>query len=149
MGNKRTINRNVWIGLVLVLFSAFFIGQAQDLGIAKRYPTVILGILGGLSLLLVIQGIHHSMHPEAIKEKHAEINWNTTKLPIVTFLSLVIYLALFKVAGFFISTAIFVPIIMYLFGERKPLPMICTITGLEIFVYVVFVLILNVNFDMV
>lgn len=149
MENKKTINRNVWIGLILVLFSAFFISQAQDLGIAKRYPTVILSILGGLSLLLVIQGIYHSMHPAMAKEKVAEVNWATTKLPIVTFLSVVLYLALFKFAGFFISTAIFVPIIMYLFGERKPLPMICTIAGLEIFVYVVFVIVLNVNFDMV
>ena len=42
----------------------------------------------------------------------------------------------------------FVPLLMWIFGERSVLPILLTTVGLELFVYLVFVQLLHVYFPM-
>jgi len=146
---KKGVTREVWLGLILALFSLFFIWQAQDLDEGAKYPTAILGVLCVMSVGLLLQGLYYTWHPEKYHQDTESVTWQGVKDPLICFVLVVVYLALFKLIGFFISTAIFVPVIMYFFGERKIRNMLLVIVGLEAFVYVVFVQILNVNFGMV
>mgnify|MGYP000810277098 FL=1 len=54
----------------------------------------------------------------------------------------------FYFTNFFIATAVFVPLLMLVFGERKVLPILLTTVGLEAFVYLMFVKLLNVYFPL-
>lgn len=145
----KKLNREVWLGLGIILFSLFFIKKAMSFGEASKYPIIILGMLGILSFGLFLHGTYYYLHPEKYKKDTASVTLAVVKQPIFCFLTVIIYIALFKLSGFFISTAIFIPCIMFLFGERKIVNIVLTILGMEIFVYLVFVKILSVNFNMI
>ena len=78
----------------------------------------------------------------------APVPLSETAFPLAVFGLLVVYLALFHFTNFFIATAIFVPVMMLLYGQRKVLPILLVTVGLELFVYLVFMKLLNVYFPM-
>jgi len=57
---------------------------------------------------------------------------------------LVIYAGTFDRLGFYLSSGIFLPLAMLLLGARKPLTIILTTAGVLLFVYLVFVRLLEV-----
>lgn len=146
---KTKINREVYMGLGLICFSLFFIQQAQSFGEGRRYPTIILGLLGLLSFGLMMQGIYYSVHPEKYKQDTPDITWAAIKKPSIGFVLIAIYTALFKLTGFYISSAIFTPVIMFFYGERSVKNIVLSTLAIEVFVHVVFVQILNVDFAMI
>ncbi|MGI6029075.1 MAG: tripartite tricarboxylate transporter TctB family protein [Candidatus Heteroscillospira sp.] len=152
--NKRfSIVREVWLGLGLVGFSLFFLQQSSNLNArAQQYPKIILSVLLVLSAALLIQGVYYSFKPENYQKRYGKstksIEWGVVTKPLFVFGTTVIYLILFYYINFFVATAVFVPAIMFLFGQRKVLPILLTTVGLELFVYLVFVLLLKVYFPM-
>ena len=68
---------------------------------------------------------------------------------MICFLLTVVYTIAIKFINFFISTAVFVPIIMLLFDDKNVRNIILTTVGVELFVYIVFVQILSVNFALI
>ena len=105
-----------------------------------------------LSAALLIQGIYYTFKPESYYKRYGKdnksIEWKVVTHPLLVFGTVVIYLALFHFTNFFVGTAVFVPLLMFTFGERKILPMLLTTVGLEAFVYLVFVKLLNVYFPL-
>lgn len=142
----KNIKREVWIGLILLLISLYFLKVAQTFGEGSKYPSVILTTFGILSFGLLVQGIYYTLHPQNYKQDTPKIVWNDLKKPLMCFALVIVYVVLLKLINFFIATAIFIPPIMKLYGERSVRNIILTIIGLELFVYIVFVQILNVNF---
>lgn len=154
MKEKRcSIVREVWLGLGLVAFSLFFLWQCNGLNQrAAQYPRIMLCVLLALSGALLFQGLYYSFHPERYHKRYGKSNksiqWSVVIHPLFIFGATVIYLALFHFINFFVATALFVPLLMFIFGERKVLPILLTTVGLEVFVYLVFVQLLNVYFPM-
>lgn len=148
---RKRITREVYLGIVLTLFSVFFLFETNKLNIrATRYPRIILMTLLLLSLGLLVQGIYYSFNREKYDAKHgkgnAEIGMAVFGYPLILFGLIVAYLVLFHFTNFFIATAIFTPLVMLLFGERRVLAILLTTIGIDLFVYLVFVLLLKVHF---
>lgn len=153
MKKKASIVREVWIGLALVLFSVYFLFQCNNLNEkAAQYPLIIISILLILSAALLIQGLYYTFKPESYYKRYGKdsksIEWGVVTHPLIVFGVTVIYLVLFHFTNFFIATAVFVPLLMLVFGERKVLPILLTTVGLEAFVYLMFVKLLNVYFPL-
>ena len=153
MNKKFSIVREVWLGLGLVLFSLFFLWQCNSLNQrAALYPRIMISILLILSASLLVQGLFYSFQPERYEKRYGKSNksiqWSVVTNPLFIFGATAVYLALFYFINFFVATAIFVPFIMFIFGERKVLPILLTTVGLELFVYLIFVQLLNVYFPM-
>ena len=150
---KFSIVRELWLGLGLVAFSLFFLWQCNNLNPrAAQYPRIMLGVLLALSAALLIQGLYYSFQPERYHKRygksHKSIQWSVVTHPLFVFGATVVYLILFHYINFFVATAVFVPLLMFIFGQRRVLPILLTTVGLEVFVYLVFVQLLNVYFPM-
>ena len=153
MKKKFSIVREVWLGLGLVAFSLFFLQETNGLNKrAQEYPRIMLTVLLVLSAALLIQGIYYSFNIERYQKRYGKstksIEWSVVTNPLFVFGATVLYLILFYFVNFFVATAIFVPGIMFLFGQRKVLPILLTTVGLELFIYIVFVVMLKVYFPM-
>lgn len=147
---SKKIFKEVWIGLCLTLLSIYLLFEIRNIpAVPARYPRVILIVLLALSAALTIQSIWFSIRPEkAAGKTSAPVPLSETTFPLAVFGLLVVYLALFHFTNFFIATAIFVPVMMLLYGQRKVLPILLVTVGLELFVYLVFMKLLNVYFPM-
>ncbi len=153
MNKKFSLVREVWLGLGLVVFSAFFLGQCNNLNQkAAQYPRIILTVLLAFSAALLVQGIYFSLRPAVYEEKYGKskksISLDVIANPLIVFGATAVYLALFHFTNFFIATAVFVPLIMLVFRERRVLPILLTTVGLELFVYLVFMKLLHVYFPL-
>ena len=153
MEKKVSIVREVWLGLGLVAFSTFFLFECNKLSEqAAQYPRIILSTLLAFSVALLIQGIWYSFRPQKYAERYGKsakaIDWNVVSNPLIVFGATVLYLVLFHFINFFVATAVFVPLIMWIFRERKVLNMLLVTVGLELFVWLMFVKLLNVYFPL-
>ena len=146
---KRKILKEVWIGLGLTLFSLFFLSEANKLmKAAAKYPKFILTTLLTLSAALLVQSIFYSLFPDKQKKQAAPLELGALKFPMLVTAAIILYVVLFNVTNFFVATVIFVPLMMLLYGERRMLRILLGTVGLELFVWLVFVQLLNVYFPM-
>ena len=148
-----SVVREVWLGLGLSLFALFFLWQCNNLNQrAAQYPRIMLTILLILSAALLVQGIYYSFQPGRYHNRYGKSNksiqWKVVIHPLFVFGTTLVYLALFHYINCFVATALFVPLLMWIFGERSVLPILLTTVGLELFVYLVFVQLLHVYFPM-
>ena len=96
---------------------------------------VLVGIII-LSALLVLNGVKQTA-------AHADpglIPLDIIKGPMAALLVIVVYAVLMKFTGYFVSTAIFLPFGMFALGQRNWKAILGVTVGLELFVYVLFVM---------
>ena len=134
----RNIHANVWIGGVLIILSAIFYGMAGKFvnPSAAVWPRAVLVGIIILSALLVLNGMK-------LTAAHADpglIPLDIVKGPMAALLDIVIYAVLMKFTGYFVSTAIFLPFGMFALGQRNWKAILGVTVGLELFVYVLFVM---------
>lgn len=134
----RNIHANVWIGGVLIILSAIFYGMAGKFvnPSAAVWPRAVLVGIIILSALLVLNGVKQTA-------AHADpglIPLDIIKGPMAALLVIVVYAVLMKFAGYFVSTAIFLPFGMFALGQRNWKAILGVTVGLELFVYVLFVM---------
>lgn len=134
----RNIHANVWIGGVLIILSAIFYGMAGKFvnPSAAVWPRAVLGGIIILSALLVLNGVKQTA-------AHADpglIPLDIIKGPMAALLVIVVYAVLMKFTGYFVSTAIFLPFGMFALGQRNWKAILGVTVGLELFVYVLFVM---------
>lgn len=134
----RNIHANVWIGGVLIILSAIFYGMAGKFvnPSAAVWPRAVLVGIIILSALLVLNGVKQTA-------AHADpglIPLDIIKGPMAALLVIVVYAVLMKFTGYFISTAIFLPFGMFALGQRNWKAILGVTVGLELFVYVLFVM---------
>lgn len=102
-----------------------------------RFLGVALAVLCSFELFLWVQ-----QRSQAKKE-----NLNITVAPIRFWgllILLIVYSALLSTFGFYLTSAVYLPLGMVLLGERKPLRITLTSTGTLLFVYLVFAKLLEV-----
>ena len=134
----KNIHANVWIGGVLIILSAIFYGMAGKFvnPSAAVWPRAVLVGIIVLSALLVLNGVKQTA-------AHADpglIPLDIIKGPMAALLVIVVYAVLMKFTGYFVSTAIFLPFGMFALGQRNWKAILGVTVGLELFVYVLFVM---------
>lgn len=134
----RNIHANVWIGGVLIILSAIFYGMAGKFvnPSAAVWPRAVLVGIIILSALLVL----NDMKQTAAHADPGLIPLDIIKGPMAALLVIVVYAVLMKFTGYFVSTAIFLPFGMFALGQRNWKAILGVTVGLELFVYVLFVM---------
>lgn len=103
---------------------------------AATWPKLILLCIIILSVMLVLHGIK-------LTQQNAEpgtIPVNVLKGPAATIVMVVLYAIVMNFFGYFVSTAIFLPLSMFILGQRNWKAIIGVTVGLEVFIYVLFVM---------
>ena len=108
-----------------------------------RFLGAALGLLCALELIFTLKRRRDDDNPP---EK-----MNIAVKPVrfwSLFLLLVIYCTALSTLGFYIASALFLPLSMILLGARKPLTILLTSGGVLLFVYFVFARLLEVSLPM-
>ena len=134
----KNIHADVWIGLVLIALSIVFYVMAGDFRNqdAAVWPRAILIGIIILSTMLVLHGWQ-------LTKQNADTTLpalNTLLGSMSSLLLMVIYAILMNYTGYFVSSAIFLPVGMFLLGQRNWKAILGVTVGLEVFVYVLFVM---------
>lgn len=129
------MNGDIGIGLILLGIEAIFFVLSLDFinPDAARWPQGILFVAAIFSVLLIIHGIKE-------KSSYQGPQYKSVKAPLLALLIMIIYGVAMEISGFFISTLIFCPLGMFLLGQRDWKILAGVPIGLDIFVYVLFVM---------
>jgi hypothetical protein len=128
------LNRIVSVaGLALAAAMFFaargFPGRAAP---AARWVFFLSGSLGFLSILLFAQS-YYTVARDQIKWVDAPVFF------LATAGGMVVYILVLPYAGFFIASFLFMIVLGYVLGFRKPLSLLGGTVGLLLFIYLVFV----------
>lgn len=145
---KKTLHYDIIVGAVLIIVSACLFPQTFKFpGTAGIFPQFILVVLAILGIYTLIYGIKETKDlaaKEASGEKTEPVfAWKKDKLPLLGYAFMVVYVLMIQPVGFFVSTTIFMIAFMWFLKIRKPLVMISVTIGTDIFLYVLFVLLLH------
>lgn len=134
----KNIHADVWIGLILIGLSIVFYmmsGSFANLD-AATWPRVIrIGIMI-LSTLLVLHG-------GQLTKQNVDTtlpSMNTLAGAMAALVIMIICAILMNFTGYFVSTAIFLPVGMFLLRQQNWKAILGVTVGLEVFVYVLFVM---------
>ena len=107
-------------------------------------PLLLAGLLAAFSIVILINGIRKSNFP---KEKQGKkfITKDVMKYPFLAWCLIGIYVLLFYLTGYILSTAIMVPVLMIFMKQRNWPVMIAIVAVFLLLVYFVFVRLLSVN----
>jgi len=139
---KKNVDRAV-LALLIVMAVLLYYSTASFKGIAiktsAKYVQFLAVFIGGLS---VVQ-LGHSL----LKERSYDLLILTENWPrfLALLISLIAFALVFEHLGFFLPAAIFIPLVSYLLGYRRPVVIGLTTVGVLGFVYLVFVQMLSVN----
>lgn len=127
------------IAIMLYLSTASFPEMTQgSTATYIRFLAVSLGILSLMELLLKMRKSNKTSDGESMKVTDAPAKF--TALLILMF----VYAMLLEPLGFYLASAIFLPLTMYILGSRKKLAIILTSAGVLLFVFLVFAKLLGV-----
>jgi len=125
-------------GIVLLLCSAFFyVRSGRLIPEAAVWPKMLLVIIAIMGTLLTIRGVRKSL--KAAESEKLVLRLKEMSGPAVVLVVMTAYAVCMDLTGFFISTAIFLPLSMALL-KQKSIPVLFGVTvGVEAFVYWLFV----------
>ncbi len=133
----KTIHPDVWIGGVLIVLSVIFYvmaGQFSNPDAAMWPKAILIGIII-LSAMVTVHGLKLTQP----KTNQSQILPQGLAGPFFALLAIVLYAVLMNFTGYFVSTAIFLPLGMFFLGQRNWKAILGVTVGLELFVYVLFV----------
>ena len=145
---------------VLVALSVWILNMAKDLGVAAEgtamgsgvWPSMLAYAMIVLAAVLALATLISSL-----KEKKSGAGENEESRHPIDFKSkgmkrvyillgiFVVFAILLKYFGFYISLVFLIPATMVLLGERRPMTIIVMTAAILVFVYLVFVLMLNLR----
>lgn len=138
----RTRLQDLVIGLVVAAVGIFGMVNALKMPDGTRpYTLVVTTIFTALGSLVAFRSVRYA------KTESHDANVVTIKEminPFIAFLMVLVYALALNTIGFFVSSAVFMPVLAIWMGYRKPIPLICTVVGMLGFIYVLFVFQLNV-----
>lgn len=131
---KIKMNGDIGTGIILLIIEAVFYSLSHGFinPEAARWPQAVLLVSAVLSILLLIHGIR--------EKKYQAPEYKSVKAPFLALLMMIVYCSVMELAGFFISTAVFCPLGMYMLGQRNWKVLVGVPIGLDAFVYVLFVM---------
>ncbi len=103
-----------------------------------RFLATALGIFSLLELLLKLRKKNPGKDQEKMQLTEAPIKF--TALLVLMF----VYAMLLEPLGFYLASALFLPLTMYILGSRKLLSIVLTSAGVLLFVFLIFALLLGV-----
>lgn len=131
------------LSLVLLFSTATFPDRAESAALYVRFLAVCLMLF---SVIFIADTFLKSAKD---KDKNRVVVW--IKAPrefLIAMVSLIIYVVSLKFIGFFPASIIFMPVLGYLLGFKKKVPLILGSIGLMAFIYLVFVYLLTVPVPM-
>jgi len=148
MKEKFYIHQDFVMGIFLLLVGVFFFVGALPFAEEPGYfPKVFSVILIVLALVNTVNGVKETKklndqirNGEDVKP---EMTWENLKLPVCVMFILLGYAVAISILGFFVSTFIFLIGFMAFLGYRNWRTMILVALGVDIFIYVVFVMLLS------
>ncbi len=115
---KAFISNDVWIGGFLTILAMIFLIQALKFpGESRYFPSAMLIALLITSLGVMGLGIWKTIRMRTGKADYT--NPELRKKPFLIFLSIVVYVFCIDKIGFFITSAVYLPCEMLLFGQRN------------------------------
>lgn len=137
------------MSLFLIAFSVAFL--LQGLTITREnalFPTFCGFVVLIGSVITLVGGIKKSivLNKSADHDTVYEISWDRLRGPILTTLVVLVYLIIIKLAGFYIATAIFMPVYLIMQNIKKPVLIISLTVGTILFIYFIFARLLELHF---
>lgn len=148
---KKTLNQDVLAGSVLFLITLIFYLKTVALpDRAALFPEFILLLLFLFSVAIIINGViktKKEKRGEQVNQADEEekLTFSIIKRPLLFVVILAAYFVVMGYLGFFVTTALLVALILYLLNCRKVVTYALTIVGTSLFIYFLFVSLLNVN----
>ncbi len=147
---KKSLHYDIIVGAVLIVISAALFPQTFKFpGTAGIFPQFILVVLAILGIYTLIYGIKETKDTAAKAAAGEEVapvfSWAKDKLPLLGYALIVVYILLIKPLGFFLSTTLFLVGYMWFLKIRKPLTLALVTVFTDVFLYVLFVILLKLN----
>lgn len=133
----KQIHAEVWLGEILIILAVIFYimaGQFPNASAAVWPKAVLIGIMI-LSALLVIHGLQMTKDADG----NADLGGAVLKGPMASLVMIVAYAVCMSFTGYFVSTAIFLPLGMAALRQRNWKAILGVTVGLELFVWFLFV----------
>ena len=145
------IHQDVFVSLVFIFISIFLYFKTFNLiEEAALFPRILLMLFALFGILILLSGIKKT---KALKEgatiayegDEAPLNQGVLKSPLMTLLIVAGYVLLMTIIGFFPSTILFMAVFLAYMKVKNWKIFVITIASLNLFIYLVFVLQLNVQ----
>lgn len=135
----RKFHQDFYIGIIGLIFCAFVLFLNFDLkGNAGVMPLLLDALLAIFSLIIFIGGLKKSSDKKFL-------SYDVLKFPFLIWLLVGVYVFLFWLTGYLISSAIMIPVLM-IFMKQRNFKIIFSITAVYVLlVYFVFIKILGVS----
>lgn len=147
---KKHIHYDVAVGTVLILLSCVLFPMTFKFpDTADMFPQFILAVLFALGIYTLFHGVRQTRKEWGMLERGEEVeaafSWKESKLPLAGYVIIVLYILAIKPIGFFVSTTVFMVAYMLFLNMKKPVVLIAVTLGVDLFVYFLFVMQLNLN----
>ncbi|MET3506473.1 tripartite tricarboxylate transporter TctB family protein [Halalkalibacter oceani] len=144
---KKGIHQDVYIGAGIIIFSLFvFIKSYEFMEEVGFFPRVLSIIFAGLALILILKGLKSGKGiSDEEKGEEESVSLELLKSPIAVFFIILIYIGLISFVGFFVSTSLFLIVLMMYLKEKKIVTYAVMVLGLNVFIYFLFVYQLGVR----
>lgn len=143
---KKQIHQDVFIGFFCLGLCVLIFALNKDLpSDAAMMPKLLDVLLAVLAVLIINQGLQKSKVPADQQKKL--LVWEDFKVPLITWGIVALYVALFYVAGYFIATAITIPLLMRFMKQTSWKLIFAVDVGFLLVIYFVFVRMLSVSID--
>ena len=130
---------NLFIGIISLISSLGILISSNNMPAqSAMFPKYLSIIFGILSICLIAMSSKMKSEDDGKTEKFFSV-------PMIKGVILVLlYILLIQLMGFFIATSVFTIAFMVLYKEKSKKKMLATMIGINVFIYVLFVLQLNV-----
>ncbi len=145
---KKKLHEDIIFSIVVYVFLIFMAitGTKIRFPESRTYPYILLGIMFGLNTVLLINTIRFSRSATAEEVEEAQsIKWKTSRYPLMIWLVLVGYVALYDFTNFYVATAVMTEAMLYLLKIRNWKWYVFLPIGLLLGVYLLFVVVLKVR----
>ena len=131
------LNADVIVGILLMVTGAYFYSLALKMNSdAAVFPKIVIGAFILLSLAMTVQGFLRGKNGN---DNVSSITFSELKIPLLIFVFIIGYVVALEFAGFYIATALFIPIVAVIYKNKKPIQIIATTVGMIGFIHLLFV----------
>lgn len=132
---------DVYAGIFLTLLSVVFYWLGSELTAeAALFPKIVLGVFILLSVAMAVQGY---MTFKRTGEAKNPLAFEGIRVPLLVFLFITAYVVALDFLGFCLATGAFIPGVALFYKNKKPLHIFAATAGLIGFIYLLFVVQLN------
>jgi hypothetical protein len=119
---------------LLAVVGAAWVESASIPGEARLFPRLILGLMGVLSAIMLVQSLRR---PSAGSFFVDFGNF------VITVLIAGVYISLVEPLGYLLATSVFIPVLAVALGMRRPQLLAVTTIGFVVVVYLIFVIVFD------